>query len=280
MSKIVGLEELAAVLADHIMTDAQITKLAGIEAGANNYTLPAPTGQALGGVKQGTNITIAVDGTISATDTTYSAATDQAAGLMSAADKAKLDNASKVYTDTGDTVLTTAKALSDAYNALASLISAKLTYTVAQTCPAVGDAADNTVYLVPDSGGATCTEYLKVTVNGTPRMEVIGSTGISVTVDETIQDSPNPVRNSAINTALNTKQDNLIASTNITIAADGKTISATDTTYSVVVPSVEGQGGTNGLMSATDKEKLNTYGPLATQQEIEAAFGLPITPTT
>lgn len=39
----------------------------------------------------GTNIQIAQDGTISATDTTYDPATQSTAGLMSAADKAKLD---------------------------------------------------------------------------------------------------------------------------------------------------------------------------------------------
>lgn len=40
----------------------------------------------------GTNITISSSNVISATDTTYSAATASTAGLMSAADKTKLDN--------------------------------------------------------------------------------------------------------------------------------------------------------------------------------------------
>ena len=52
-------------------------------------------------------------------------------------------------------------------------------------------------------------------------------------------------------TALSAKQDVLIAGSNISIAADGKTINATDTTYVDATPYV------SGLMSATDKTKLN-----------------------
>ena len=78
-------------------TDAEKTKLAGIEAGANNYVLPAATSSTLGGVKQGANVTIALDGTLSATDTTYAEATTTAAGLMSAADKTKVNDMPKIY---------------------------------------------------------------------------------------------------------------------------------------------------------------------------------------
>lgn len=51
----------------------------------------------------------------------------------------------------------------------------------------------------------------------------------------------------------------LIAGTNvaITINNDKITFSATDTTYSAATPSTSGVGGTDGLMSAADKEKLN-----------------------
>ena len=49
----------------------------------------------------------------------------------------------------------------------------------------------------------------------------------------------------------NSKQDKLIAGSNIQIAEDGKTISATDTTY------VDATTSTSGLMSAADKTKLD-----------------------
>lgn len=86
-------------------TTEEKTKLGGIAAGANKYTLPAATGSTLGGVKTGDNITNS-GGTISLSkenvidalgytpptkDTTYNAATTSAAGLMSSTDKDKLN---------------------------------------------------------------------------------------------------------------------------------------------------------------------------------------------
>lgn len=84
-------------------TSEEKEKLAGIADGANNYTHPAYTQQASGLYK----ITVDATGHVSAVkavskeditglgipaqDTTYAAATTEAAGLMSAADKAKLD---------------------------------------------------------------------------------------------------------------------------------------------------------------------------------------------
>lgn len=75
-------------------TDAEKTKLAGIEAGANNYSLPAATTSALGGVKVGSNLAVDANGVISGD---YSNATTSAAGLMSAADKTALDAKPDVY---------------------------------------------------------------------------------------------------------------------------------------------------------------------------------------
>ena len=56
-----------------IISAAERTKLSGIATSANNYSLPAATGSALGGIKVGTNVSI-TDGVLSATDTntTYS----------------------------------------------------------------------------------------------------------------------------------------------------------------------------------------------------------------
>lgn len=102
----------ATTEADGLMSAADKSKLAGIADNANNYTLPVADANTLGGVKAGTGVTIANDGTISAqgqtysagtniqisnanvisaTDTTYSDATTEASGLMSYADKIKLN---------------------------------------------------------------------------------------------------------------------------------------------------------------------------------------------
>lgn len=62
---------------------------------SSNFATKQELAQGLAGKQDtltaGENIQIAQDGTISATDTTYSNATQSAAGLMSAADKTKLD---------------------------------------------------------------------------------------------------------------------------------------------------------------------------------------------
>ena len=53
-----------------------------------------------------------------------------------------------------------------------------------------------------------------------------------------------------VDSLLSAKQDTLIAGTNIQIAADGKTISATDTTYSAFSGATSGAAGTSGLVPA------------------------------
>lgn len=57
--------------ADGLMSSADFTKLAGIEANANNYSLPTAASDTLGGIKVGTNLSIDGSGVLSATDTTY-----------------------------------------------------------------------------------------------------------------------------------------------------------------------------------------------------------------
>jgi hypothetical protein len=53
------------------MSSSDFTKLAGIEANANNYSLPTAASDTLGGIKVGTNLSINASGVLSATDTTY-----------------------------------------------------------------------------------------------------------------------------------------------------------------------------------------------------------------
>lgn len=67
-------------------TTTEKNKLAGL----SNYSLPTASSTVLGGVKVGTNLSIA-EGVLSAKDTTYGNASSSTAGLMSGTDKAKLD---------------------------------------------------------------------------------------------------------------------------------------------------------------------------------------------
>jgi hypothetical protein len=80
-----------------LMSAEDKAKLDTIEANANayTYTLTAANSSTLGGIKVGTNLSIDNDGVLSAKDTVYSNATSVISGLMSAADKAKLDTISE-----------------------------------------------------------------------------------------------------------------------------------------------------------------------------------------
>lgn len=99
-------KETGKGLSSNDYTDNEKTKLAGVAANANNYTLPNATSSTKGGVIVGSNISLS-NGTISitkdnittalgytppTTNTTYTEATISKAGLMSSADKTKLEN--------------------------------------------------------------------------------------------------------------------------------------------------------------------------------------------
>ena len=134
--------------ANGLMSAADKTKLDGIATGANNYTLPTASSSILGGVKTGSNITNS-SGTISltkanvtsalgytppTTNTTYSNATQSAAGLMSAADKTKLDgieNKIVTFTITGNCVNHEQVTINTTYANIKSLIdSGKIVHLV------------------------------------------------------------------------------------------------------------------------------------------------------
>ena len=141
-----------------LMDTTDRTKLDNIEAGANNYVLPAATVANLGGVKVGDNITLANDGTISLggnnvtaalgytppqQDTTYDPATTTTNGLMSAADKVKLNG---IATGANKYVLPAASSsslggvivgsnISSATNGTISLTKANVTSALGYTPP-------------------------------------------------------------------------------------------------------------------------------------------------
>lgn len=98
-----------------LMSSEDKTKLNSIESGANNYSLPTATSSILGGVKSTTtgttagkdyNVQVNSDGTMKVNvpwiDTTYTEATTSTAGLMSTADKTKLNNLPTGETITSD----------------------------------------------------------------------------------------------------------------------------------------------------------------------------------
>ena len=94
-------------LTENDFTDALKSKLDGIAASANNYSLPDATASTLGGIKVGTNLAIDSDGVLSSTDTntTYSVGDG---GLtendFTDALKSKVDNLGTISTQDFDAV--------------------------------------------------------------------------------------------------------------------------------------------------------------------------------
>ena len=149
-----------------LMTAADKTKLDGIAAGANKYIHPSYTAAAAGLYK----VTVDASGHVSATtavaksditalgipstNTTYSAATQSANGLMSAADKKKLDGfgaASSYATMT--------------YVGQQISAAGHISKSIVETLPAVKDAKDNVIYMIkkatPD-GSNLYDEYMLI----------------------------------------------------------------------------------------------------------------------
>ena len=159
-----------------LMTAADKTKLDGIAAGANKYIHPSYTAAAAGLYK----VTVDSSGHVSATtavaksditalgipstNTTYSAATQSTNGLMSAADKKKLDSfgAANTYA----TMTYVGQQISAAGHISKSIV---------QTLPAVKDAKDNVIYMIkkatPD-GSNLYDEYMLIS----GALEKIGDT--------------------------------------------------------------------------------------------------------
>lgn len=159
-----------------LMTAADKTKLDGIAAGANKYVHPSYTAAAAGLYK----VTVDASGHVSATtavaksditalgipstNTTYSAATQSANGLMSAADKKKLDGfgaASSYATMT--------------YVGQQISAAGHISKSIVETLPAVKDAKDNVIYMIkkatPD-GSNLYDEYMLIS----GALEKIGDT--------------------------------------------------------------------------------------------------------
>ena len=159
-----------------LMTAADKTKLDGIAAGANRYIHPSYTAAAAGLYK----VTVDASGHVSATtaveksditalgipstNTTYSAATQSANGLMSAADKKKLDGFSAASSYATMT-----------YVGQQISAAGHISKSIVETLPAVKDAKDNVIYMIkkatPD-GSNLYDEYMLIS----GALEKIGDT--------------------------------------------------------------------------------------------------------
>ena len=235
--------------ANGLMSSTDKTKLDGIATGANNYSLPTASSSTLGGVKVGTNLSIS-SGVLSATDTKYDAATQSAAGLMSATDKTKLDGiatgANKITVDTALSSSSTNPVQNKVINAaLANKANASTTVSTSNVVTSfdIEDAFDdNKIY------------------NANAILEFANIVGTELTENYAAKsDIPTKTSQLTNDSGFKTTDNNTTYSisksgSTITLTgSDGKTSTVTDsnTTYSAATTSAA------GLMSANDKTKLN-----------------------
>ena len=108
-----------------LATSTQITKLDGIAASANNYSLPAATANALGGVKVGTNLSIDGSGVLSATDTNTQLTTEQVQDIVGdmLVTNASHTNISASYDDNNDGAIDLSLSATDVDVSVSNLIS-------------------------------------------------------------------------------------------------------------------------------------------------------------
>ena len=159
-----------------LMSAAEHTKLAGIAAGANNYSHPTYTAKTSGLYKVTVDGTGHVSGTVAVSksditalgipgmNTTYDNATSSADGLMSKADKAKLDAFGAASTYATET-----------YVGQQISAAGHISKSIVESLPAVKDAKDNVIYMIkkaaPD-GSNLYDEYMLIS----GALEKIGDT--------------------------------------------------------------------------------------------------------
>lgn len=158
-------------------TTTEKEKLAGIAPGANNYTLPA-AGAALGGVKTTSTVTNASGYTpvpiiagvpyYKDTNTTYSDVTQSSHGLMTAADKKKLDafGAASTYATT-------------TYVGQQISAAGHISKQIVTTLPAASDAKENVIYMVKKTSGSGSNLYDEyMLLDG--KMELVGDSATKI----------------------------------------------------------------------------------------------------
>lgn len=260
----------ATTSANGLMSSTDKSKLDGIASGANAYSLPTASSSTLGGVKTTSTVTSNSGYTacpiISGvpyykdTNTTYSTATTSANGLMSSTDKSKLDS---IATGANNYSLPTATS--------SILGGVKTGSNITNSSGTISLTKDNVTSALGYTPPTTNTTYSTGTASALGLTKLYTGTGTAT--DGTMTQS-------AINTALSGKlstsgtaakatadaSGNTIASTYIkALSVSGKVITYTkgngttgtittqdtNTTYSVATQSA------NGLMSSTDKKKLD-----------------------
>lgn len=168
-------KDVATQSAAGLMSAADKTKLDGM--GGGDYVLPTASADTLGGIKVGSNLSIS-NGVLSADAQSYNNATTTDAGLMSAADKTKLDGVEAgAEKNVIDAISVNGTALVPSGNAVSITVPTnnnELTngagyQTAAQVAQAIADAATAEIEVVQSlpATGATNKIYFVAHAHGT-----------------------------------------------------------------------------------------------------------------
>lgn len=177
----------------------------------------------------------------------YTIATSNANGLMSSIDKTKLDGIA-----TGAQVN---------QNAFSNIIIGATTIAADSKTDTLTLIAGNNVTLTPDNSNGTVTITAIDTINSGTVTNIstgIGLDGGPITSTGTVKVKLKSETTLSEQAVINETANKTYA---VRTDSDGYlavNIPWTDTTYNTATASTNGVGGSNGLMSATDKEKLNT----------------------
>lgn len=259
-----------------LMSAADKTKLDGIASEANNYSLPTASSSTLGGVKVGTNLSIS-NGVLSATDTTYNVATTSANGLMSSSDKSKLNG-----------IATGAEVNQNAFSKIAveSTIGSgnieadsktdTLTIVAGQNIVLTPDATNDklTIAAAYDRSTATTSEDGLMSSSDKSKLDGIAANANNYSHPTYTARTGKPTANAT------PKFGDTFTVSQITSNGTGHVTGATDRT--IKIPSSTATTSAAGLMSASDKTKLNGIASNAQENVIEAITvnGVACTPSS
>ena len=223
-------------------TDGDKSKLDGIAASANNYSLPDATSTTLGGIKVGTNLSIDSNGVLSSTNTTYSIGDG---GLtennFTDALKSKLDNA--VLTTGNQSVggektftskMTATNIVNLASSGVTTTVKGTLNVDEAVTFDTTLDVTGDTSVSTFDSTGATSLATSGGAVN-------LASSGVTTTVKGTLNVDEAVTFDTTLDVAGDTSVKGLVAT--------GKVITPSGTTGNQTINAIA--GSVNFSSSAT-----------------------------
>jgi len=256
------------------------TKLDGIAASANNYSLPISASDTLGGIKVGTNLSIDGNGVLSASaSTTYSIATSNDAGLMSTSHFDKLEAIDDSADVTDATTVTAAGALMD--SEVTDLDGIKgVTISTLQVKPSEGafangdktklngiaDNANN--YSLPTAatgtlGGIKVGTNLSIDVNG-----VLSSTGTTynnaTTNDAGLMSTSHYDKLVAIDDSADVTDATTVLAAGAVMTTGNQNIAGTKTFDSIITGSIDGNAATATkaqvtLNNATDESNVIAF---------------------